>query len=117
MKREIKLKSKELDNLLKEHNEQLVLLMNECKPDLYKQCIIKLSDLKNTYKENVLQRIQKKLNNLYDGIFLLSNYINNYINLSNHQISNDERKFLNLGLNFHIQPKYDNNKFIKTTYT
>ena len=27
--------------------------------------------------------------------------------ISNHQLSNDERKCLNLGLNFHIQPKYD----------
>ena len=48
-----------------------------------------------------------QLKNLYDGKFLLLNETNNYINLSNHQLSNDERKFLNLGLNFHIQPKYE----------
>ena len=59
------------------------------------------------HKDNVLQRIQKKLNNLYDGKILLPNETNNYINLSNHQLSNNERKFLNIGLTFHIQPKYD----------
>ena len=68
--------------------------------------MIKLSDLKNTHNENVLQRVQKKLNILFDGK-ILPKETNKYLNLSNHQLSNEERNVLNLGLNFHIQPNYD----------
>ena len=30
-----------------------------------------------------------------------------YINLSNYELSEDEKKFLNFGLNFHIEGRYD----------
>ena len=38
---------------------------------------------------------------------MLKHEINSFVNLSNHQLSQDEKDFLNLGLNYHIQPKYD----------
>ena len=60
-------------------------------------------------------RTVKKLNTLYYGRFNV-NVINDvcvktesksYINLSDYELSQDERAFLDLGLNCHLQPKYD----------
>ena len=52
-------------------------------------------------------RILKKLNNLYRGQVVLKDKINSFINLSDHDITPGEAEFLNLGLNYHIQRKYD----------
>ena len=62
-------------------------------------------------------RIIKKLNSLYQGQtivsedkgknFVIKENVNNFINLSDHQLTEDEKQFLNLGLNCHLQPKYD----------
>ena len=52
-------------------------------------------------------RILKKLNDLYGGRLLYKNQHKSYINLSSYTLDEDEEEFLNLGLNFHIQPKYD----------
>ena len=49
----------------------------------------------------------KKLNELYQGQIILKDEINCYINLSDHQLTQNEKQFLNLGLNFHITPRYD----------
>ena len=49
----------------------------------------------------------KKLNELYNGQIFLKNETNCFVNLSDHQLTRDEKEFLNLGLNYHIQPKYD----------
>ena len=37
----------------------------------------------------------------------MSESINCFTNLSDHQLSDSEKEFLNLGLNYHIQPRYD----------
>ena len=49
----------------------------------------------------------KKLNDLYRGQILVKEKVNCYINLSNHDLTTTEIEFLNLGTNYHIQPKYD----------
>ena len=51
--------------------------------------------------------VLKKLNKFYNGQIMLKNEINSFVNLSDFQLSCDEKEFLNLGLNYHIQPKYD----------
>jgi len=38
---------------------------------------------------------------------VLKTNTNSFVNLSDHHLTNDETEFLNLGLNYHIQPKYD----------
>ena len=50
--------------------------------------------------------IVKKLNNLYKGKIMLPNCENNFINLSN-ILTKHHEEFLNLGLNCHIQQKFD----------
>ena len=52
-------------------------------------------------------RTMKKLNELYNGQVLLKENVNSFVNLSNHELTPTEIEFLNLGLNYHIQPKYD----------
>ena len=53
------------------------------------------------------QQILKKLRNLYNGNILLPNYQDNYINLSEHILTNDQKEFLNLGPNCHLQSHFD----------
>ena len=52
-------------------------------------------------------RTLKKLNELYNGQILLKENIDCFVNLSNHELTPSEIEYLNLGLNYHIQPKYD----------
>ena len=60
-------------------------------------------------------RILKKLNSVYHGNFgnskekslCIKENVDNFVNLSNYVLSASEKEFLNLGLNCHIQPKYD----------
>ena len=52
-------------------------------------------DLRNDYRESLLKRVQKKLNNLYNGELLLPNETNKYFNLSNHQLSDNENFIFN----------------------
>ena len=58
---------------------------------------------------NNVQKIKtlKKLNELYHGQVMLKDQINSFINLSRYTLTSVEEQFLNLGLNFHIQGKYD----------
>ena len=49
----------------------------------------------------------KKLNNLYRGPLMNKENVDCYINLSSYDLTEDEKDFLNLGLNYHLQPKYD----------
>ena len=52
-------------------------------------------------------KIVKKLNELYNGHFVLKEDKKSFINLSDYPLSPLEEDFLNLGLNFHIQSKYN----------
>ena len=52
-------------------------------------------------------KILKKLNNLYNGHLVIKDEKKSFLNLSNYQLSPVEEEFLNLGLNLHIQSKYD----------
>ena len=60
-------------------------------------------------------RIVKKLNNLYHDCnvpnvnrsMCFKNQTDAFINMSSYELSTDEREYLNLGLNCHIQPNYD----------
>ena len=63
-------------------------------------------DLRETDRTTKV-RILKKLNNLYNGEIFLKKDSDNFTNLSDHTLSEDEKEFLNLGLNYHLQNKYD----------
>ena len=63
--------------------------------------IINNSD--NVLKSNIL----KKLNKLYNGQIYLKGEVNSFVNLSNYELSTDEKDILNLGLNYHIKNKYN----------
>ena len=74
-----------------------------------------LEDILNNYANIVRVRTVKKLNTLYHGGFTtnieksicVKHHVNSFINLSSYQLSESEVEFLNLGLNCHIQPRYD----------
>jgi membrane-bound lytic murein transglycosylase len=51
--------------------------------------------------------ITKKLNKLYHGSVLFPSDHDNFINLSNHNVTEVQREVLNMGLNCHLQPKFD----------
>ena len=118
IKREITIKKK--------NEEDLKKLKNQCelKIDDF-VCDIDAKNKVKNYLENILKnsctvakiRIIKKLNKLYHGktrdsieegkSFLVKENVNCFINLSNYVLNDDEKEFLNLGLNCHLEPKYD----------
>ena len=58
------------------------------------------------YDQVVKQRVLRKLNRLYGGRVLLPNPSDCYINLSSVQLTDAQKRYLNLGLNFHVQSKF-----------
>ena len=66
------------------------------------------------YFENVVKtRIIKKPNNLYEGSVLLPDKSVSYINLSDRELTDNEREFLDLGINLHLDSKF--NKCVRVT--
>ena len=65
-----------------------------------------LHETVKNYNEVVSTRIAKKLNGLYGGKVCLPNKTDSYLNLSSKALTEDQKDFLNLGLNFHLQTKY-----------
>ena len=59
-------------------------------------------------------RIIKKLNWLYKGNLKFKMDSDSFINLSDYTPTKEQKQFLNMGLNYHIQPKY--NKLEKSTH-
>ena len=77
-----------------------------------------LKNITDNHNEVTKVRIIKKLNSLYSGYHCFNNkehgsrvmlkeQADRLINLSNYTLTKDEIDFLNLGVNCHLQPKYD----------
>ena len=73
-----------------------------------------LSKILNNSDSVVKAKTLKKLNSLCHGNNINNdknihhkNNVNSFINLSHYELTNNEKTFLNLGLNCHLQPKYD----------
>ena len=65
-----------------------------------------LQEKARSYKEVCGTRIAKKLNKLYGGKVDLPIKTDAYLNLSSKELSNDQKDFLNLGLNFHMHSRH-----------
>ena len=113
-----KIVEKELENNIAQCRD-LKENVNEVRTDILQYCTnnqqlsnkwltieSQLNDLLDTFNHTTKVNTIKRLNRLYMGQIFLKNDVNSFINLSNYELSNDEIEFLNLGLNFHIQPKY-----------
>ena len=114
IQREIEKKNKlhlQLEEQLQKVYNQI--LNSECNHELRNNLMNELNIILNN-SDNVRKSITiKKLNKLYNGQVFLKNEVNSFLNLSNYELTNDEKEFLNLGLNFHLQAKY--NKLHKKT--
>ena len=55
---------------------------------------------------NTNLHFKKKLNNLYKGHLLITNNIDKYINLSDCNLTQQQKDFLNLGPNCHLFQGY-----------
>ena len=108
IRRELKLKEDILTKLTQER-EDLNTNINEFHTHIDSKTAIRTAlDLILRNSDRVQRSITtKKLNNLYQGQVFYKEHINNFINLSDHQLTILEEEFLNLGLNYHLQPKYD----------
>ena len=108
IEREIKLKEKQIEelSLMKsnlDNNISRYEYDTELKNSIQKALDLILHNCESVQKSVIL----KKLNNLYKGQFFLKNEVNYFVNLSDHKVTPSEKEFLNLGLNYHLQPKYD----------
>ena len=74
-----------------------------------------LEDILLNFNNTCKTRILKKLNCLYQGrevkfgnsYIFIKDSVNSFINLSDYELESNEKEFLNLGLNCHLQPKYN----------
>lgn len=111
IKRQILIKDEELlelehiksDNLLQlEHalpnHDQRHLIINE------------LKELQEQFHHGAKIRTTSKLNRLYRGDICLPEESDCFLNLSDHILTENQRKLLNLGLNCHLQPKFNKTK-------
>ena len=119
IKNQIESKEKSLLNIIKEENQlsrEIQLYQTDKK--VKEQVLNYLISLCNNFENVTKARIIKKLNTLYNGYHCFSNttygsrimfkeHNNRFINLSDYEPTQEEIKVLNLGLNCHIQPKYD----------
>ena len=87
----------------------------ECNVELKEPIFSELCDILRNSENVAKTRTLKKLNNLYFNSsnvnsiksICFKNNTDSFINLSSYELSTDERNFLNLGLNCHVQPKYN----------
>lgn len=74
-------------------------------------CIVQeLKDLRDCHDNAIKVKTVRKLNRLYRGQVYLQEDGDAFVNLSDHSLTDDQKDLLNLGLNCHLQPKYDRNK-------
>ena len=102
---------------LEQARDQNLKLIEEFEFDVEQKNVIleNLDTILLNFNNVCKSRILKKLNSLYQGQTVKSNNdyiyikedVNAFINLSNYKLTPDETQFLNLGLNCHLQPKYD----------
>ena len=85
----------------------------DCNVKLKKHIENELDMILDNSDKVVQSKTLKKLNSLcYDKAKTSKSVrgekdINSYINLSDHELTDNEKRFLDLGLNCHLQPKYD----------
>ena len=75
--------------------------------DRHQQIKTALHNLREHSREIAKSNILKKLNHLYNGTITLPQQSDGYINLSKHILTEQQKQVLNLGLNCHLQPKFD----------
>ena len=98
----------ELENINSNNYLQLDRALNN--QELRSEIILKLKSLRDQHYCIQRNKISNKLNRLYRGKICLIEKSDSFINLSDTELTENQKKFLNLGLNCHIQPKYDANK-------
>jgi hypothetical protein len=69
-----------------------------------KTCV---QEIENHQQHTANTIILNKLNALYNAEMLLPNSQDKFLNLSHHQVSPKEKEVLNMGLNCHLQSKFD----------
>ena len=108
IEREIE-KSKNKCSLLKKQKQEILVEISEFDvQDDAKRVIDGLMNAELSNSDNVHKtKTLKKLNKLYAGSIFLKEEKSYFVNLSNYNPTETEIEFLNLGLNFHIQPRYD----------
>ena len=65
----------------------------------------KLSELKHVHDQTVKTRVLKRLSSLYGGSVTLPEKCDNFVNLSSHELTPDQKELLNLGLQCNFYPR------------
>lgn len=111
IKRQIRIRDAELIEL--EHFKSDCLLNLERalpRQDHRHPIIDELNELREQFNNGAKIRMTSKLNRLYRGDICLPEETDCFINLSDHTLTENQRKLLNLGLNCHLQPKFNKTK-------
>ena len=107
MKRQISLKCKELEDIKLEMTNKYNYLASITTEDDYVMIKATLENQYQQHESGERRNIIKKLNSLSNRNILLPDNNDCFINLSDYNISEREKEALNLGLNCHIQKRFD----------
>lgn len=95
----------------KENLESLTAnLRSNVSDELFTCFTKKLRDIRTTTNAEIKRRHIKKLNQLYDGQIYLKESKDKFINLSQLELTETDKTVLNLGLNCHLQSKFNPTK-------
>ena len=104
---QLKEKKAEVSKLEDEQNDLQRQLIQEVEDSETRLRVYKaLHDGYKYYSGVVRERIVKKLNHLYRGSICVSDGEDAFINLSSKELNEEQREFLNLGINCHLSEKF-----------
>ena len=111
VQRQIELKEADLLNAETTNSTNYLKISSDIRNDELRSDIVRcLKELRDQHYSIGLSRIKSKLNRLYRGKVCLIEECDSYINLSDTTLTENQKKFLNLGLKCHLQPKYSTHK-------
>ena len=110
IQRELTNATQKIDELEEEKVQILVTLQNDIPAEDLCKILKVVEDNTDKLDANCKQTMVKKLSNLYQGEIVLPEESTRYVNLSSYELSDNEKEFLNLGLNCHIQTPIDHYK-------
>jgi hypothetical protein len=100
-------KTDERSKLITDYNAANNDFVAVCRPDICEQYQQVLYSTKEREDEINLARISRKLNALYNGNLLLPEANKTIYNLTDLHLTDDQEEVLKLGLNYHLNSKFD----------
>ena len=107
IERQISLKMQQINEIKSDLAQKYNDVKNITTTEEFLEICMKLKDVHDQHFSGEKRKIIRKLNNLASRSIFIREKSDCFLNLSNYELSNVEKEVLNLGLNCHLQSKFD----------